>query len=82
MKPEDLLKELVEIRKERSNSFIAYDRDRYTKRREKELWRVADRWHMQTFRPEEYEAHQKAETKERQRIEAMNKTRVKAKKVA
>lgn len=74
MTPEDMLKELHEIRSERSG-FVKYDRDRYLKRREKDLWSFVSRWHMQTFRPEEWKAHQVAETKERARIEAQNKSR-------
>lgn len=74
MTPEDMLKELHEIRTERAG-FTKYDRERYLKRREKELWGLVSRWHLQTYRPEEWKAHQKAEEKERLRIEAQNKSR-------
>jgi len=77
MQPEDLLKELHEIRQERSGKFIPYDRDRYTKRREKELWKLVGRWHMEAFKPDAFKALQASEAAELKRIEQMNKVRKK-----
>jgi len=77
---DDVLKELVEIRAER-RSFVPYERERTLRKREKELWSLAERWHLEKYRPEEFAAKQAADAKEAKRIAAQNSKR-KVKKAA
>lgn len=81
MQAEAILKELHEIRTERT-TFVKYDRDRYLRKREKELWATVKRWYVATYQPDEFKALQETEERERTRIAAQNKVRVKQKKVA
>lgn len=72
---EGLLKELVEVRDERKSQFIPYDKERYLKRREKELWSLAERWHLEQYEPDKFKAKIEAEAREVKRIDEMKAKR-------